>query len=123
MPEHWDPAIVAVGLARNEYDITIVNMFREPIQSYKNGEEKANTKQRKKTTNTNSDIINDDEGSRDSEIEATTKNSNSQSDEDGDVEHPAKKSRSETMPPPLDAVFVKNVICEMQKNSWTKNYE
>ena len=31
LPEDWDPAIVAVGLAKNEYDITIVNMFREKI--------------------------------------------------------------------------------------------
>ena len=51
LPKDWDPSIAAVGLARN----TIVNMFREPIQSYKNGQEKGNTKRHKEPTITNSD--------------------------------------------------------------------
>ena len=75
-------------------------------------EKKKQTQSEAKNHLTQTGTKNDEEGSKDSKIEATTKNSNNQSDEEGDVKHPAKKARSETMPPALDAVFVKNVICE-----------
>ena len=63
LPEDWDPAIVAVGLAKNQSDITIVNMFREKIQSYENGEEKQtqNTKNHLKRTGTKKMMMKDQE--------------------------------------------------------------